>query len=299
MLKRAWKKWGPNPFERLLKKAEAQGKKRFLIVWNRGLGDIALGLYALTFRLREVIPNAEITFLTREDLREGFSLLQDVHVLSSTSLKRGESCDLSTNLEKIGRKISDFDLLIEKPDPTHWVRWQLGKLTPKLKWENSWDELSSSFGFDENSDYIGLQPQTETEYGYEKNWPMSYWNELIEHFTKERGVKVVLFGKSRATFPVENTLDLRGKTNLFELLSIIKNRLKVLVVPDSGILSLTYFLDAKFPLKVISLWADPNQGVLKQNVPSPNSELVHVPLVAKDADLRNVSVSEVLHNVRD
>ncbi|MFI5334554.1 MAG: hypothetical protein ACHQT8_05250, partial [Chlamydiales bacterium] len=77
------------------------------------------------------------------------------------------------------------------------------------------------------------------------------------------------------------------------MLSVIKNRCSTLIVPDSGVLSLTYFLNASFPLKMISLWSDPRQGVLKQNVPSPNPTLVHTPLLAKMEDLRTLSPQEV------
>ena len=32
-----------------------------MLFWNRGLGDIALGLYAIVHRIRESIPDAKIT----------------------------------------------------------------------------------------------------------------------------------------------------------------------------------------------------------------------------------------------
>ena len=82
-----------------------------------------------------------------------------------------------------------------------------------------------------------------------------------------------------------------------QMLSIIKNCCSHLVVPDSGVLSLTYFIDQSFPLTIVSLWADPLQGVLKQNVASPNPLLVHHPLIAKDGDLKNVSVEQVLEYI--
>ena len=54
-----------NELDRLLKKASSERKQKFLIVWNRGLGDIALGLYALVYRIKSVMPAAHIAFLTR------------------------------------------------------------------------------------------------------------------------------------------------------------------------------------------------------------------------------------------
>ncbi len=296
MIKRAWRKWGPNPFERILKRAARKQQRRVLIAWNRGLGDVALGLYALVFRIRELIPDAEITFVTRPDLKEGFALLKEVEVLTTPTWKRGAAYNIKATLADLGKDFSTYDLILEKPDPTHWVRWQLGTLTPQLLWQKEWDTLWQNFPLRDAAVYIALQPQTETgsNYGYEKNWPLTYWKELIARLSVKEGVRVILFGREQTLdFPENNVIDLRGKTSLLEMLSIIKNRCKHLIVPDSGVLSLTYFLDADFPLEITSLWADPKQGVLKQNVPSPNTQLVHRPLIAEDGDLRRLTLSQV------
>lgn len=289
MLKKILRHWESNQFEKRLAKAAKEKKRRILIAWNRGLGDIALGLYALVFRIREVIPDAEITFLTRQDLEEGFSLLQNVTIRIAPTWKRREPHAIEKSLA------SQYDLVIGAPDPTNWVRWQLGTLTPRLAWNRAWDEFCESFPLLSSHQYIGMQPQTETLYGYEKNWPLSHWKELIEILTVRRGMKVVLFGhKKDDAFSSEGVIDLRGETTLLQMLAIIKNKCHTLIVPDSGVLSLTYFLDTPFPLKIISLWSDPRQGVLKQNVPSPNPALVHTPLLAPQEDLRRLTVQEVL-----
>lgn len=290
MIKRIWRKWAPNPLEKILKEARRGKKYRFLIAWNRGLGDIALGLFALACRIREVIPEAEITFLVRKDLAEGFSLLKHINVLAAPSWVRAQPYDVAWTLHMLGKNPQEFDVILEKPDPTYWLAWQLGTLTPKLSWEKEYDNLCTSF---EPGAYIGLQPNTETHYGYEKNWPGTCWQELVRSLT-EKGMKVALFGKNpQGDFP--GALDLRGKTTLLEMLSFIKNRCCTLILPDSGVLSLTYYLDAQFPLKILSLWADPKQGVLKQNVASPNALLEHIPLIAPD--LKTLSVDEVLRHV--
>ncbi len=106
-------------------------------------------------------------------------------------------------------------------------------------------------------------------------------------------MQVLLFGFN-PTLAFPGTCDLRGQTTLLEMLSLIKNRCRFLLVPDSGVLSLTYYIDAIFPIHVISLWADPKQGVLKQKVVSPNTELVSRPLIAKNKDLRTLSVDTVM-----
>jgi UDP-N-acetylglucosamine/UDP-N-acetylgalactosamine diphosphorylase len=55
-----------------------------------------------------------------------------------------------------------------------------------------------------------------------------------------------------------------------------------------------YYLDEAFPIRLITLWADPNHGILKQNVPSPNPKLIHSPLIGKKRDLSTVSVNQVM-----
>lgn len=284
-----WKKWGNNPFDLQLREASIAGKKSFLIAWNRGLGDIALGLYALVYRIREYIPDASITFVTREDLVQGFSLLENVSVIGAEEWKRGVPFDLAKTVDP-----SLFDVVIEAPDPTAWLRWQLGVLTPRLRWQKEWDALEKKFHLSSKEKYVGVHLHTETAYGYEKNWPLSHWKTLFAHFEAERKHKILLFGHSaEPALTSPHLIDLRGKTTLLEMLSLIKNRCSHLIVPDSGVLSLTYYLDAVFPLKVISLWADPRQGVLKQNVPSPNPELTHFPLLAKKEKIAHITPEKV------
>lgn len=295
ILRQLWRKFGINPFDSLLKRAKKQGKERFLICWNRGLGDIPLGLYALTHRIRRYIPDAQITFATRSDLSEGFKMLDGVTTLVDSEWQRGVPFDLEKTLEKAGLSSASFDVVLQQPDPTRWLMWQLGKLVPKLSWDPAWDGLSERFGLDPQKTYVGVHVQTETNYSYEKNWPVPYWKEFFHKAFHNHNVSIVLFGfSSNPQVHGEGIIDLRGKTNLFEMLSVIKNHCRYLLVPDSGVLSMTYYLDASFPITVTSLWADPRQGVLKQNVVSPNPLLRHIPVIAKDKDLRTVSVDTVL-----
>ena len=290
-----WRRHGPNPFDQLLKKAQEKGQKRVLLCWNRGLGDIPLGLYALTERIRTYLSEADITFVTRSDLGEGFKLLSSVTTYVDPLWKRRERFDLNATLLRLGKKREEFDLIIEDPDPTRWLVWQLGRLTPRLRWDPAWDALASRLlPESEGIPTIGLHVQTETHYDYEKNWPLDYWRALIDKLTEGQRACVLLFGFSAT--PVlegEGVCDLRGKTSLLELLSLIKNRCPLLVLPDSGILSMAYYLDVSFPLDIVSLWADPRQGVLKQKVASPNRQLRHTPLIAPQGDLRKLSVSTV------
>lgn len=277
----------PNPLDAMLKRAARKGSKRILLGWNRGLGDIALGLFAVVHRIREFIPDAEIAFVTRENLRDGFSMLEGVKAIIDPEWKRGEETKIPKSVKK------EFDLVIEKPSPTDWVYWQRGKIVPKLKWDPKHERLFEKF--DLPSDCIGVQVSAETNYGLWRNWPVAMWQEL---FDRLKNFKVLLFGfGDTPKFANENVIDLRGKTTLFELLSIVKNRCSGLVLPDSGISSMTYYLDASFPLRFVSLWADPNHGILKQNVASPNPQLVHCPLVGKNRDLSTVSVDAVIEQL--
>ncbi len=269
-----------NPFDCLLKKSNG---RTILLTWNRGLGDIPLGIYALVYRIREFIPNAEITFLTRLDLAEGFEMLNEGKVIVDPSWKRGVPFTLSEELKE------QYDLVIENADPSQWVRWQLGKLVPKLYWKKEWDALAEKYHL--QGKYLGVHVHSETTYAYEKNWNSEHWKELFE---KSKNTPILLFGFSQTPiYPFDNIIDLRGKTTLFEMLSIIKNHCSRLVVPDSGVLSIAYYINEAFPIKIVSLWADPKQGVLKQNVPSPNPELKHIPLIGKNKNIHSIKVEEV------
>jgi hypothetical protein len=275
-----WKKFAPNPLDRLLKKAAKQGCKTVLIPWNRGLGDIALGLYAIVKRVRDFIPDAKITFITRPDLLEGFQLLKGADAIAASEWKRGGKAEIPHDLPS-------FDLVIPNADPSYWVAWQRGKLIPKMEWNPAWDALCERFNLPASC--LAAHVNCETDYYFERNWPFNRWEEL---FNSIEG-PIVLFGmKKQPLFEHPRIIDLRGETSLFEILSILKNKCRCLIAPDSGILGMAYFLNVPFHLRIVSLWADPNHGILKQNVPSPNPFLEHIPVVSpnrKDAALITVA----------
>jgi len=279
LVRKLWRKCAPNPLDRLLKKARGP---RVLIVWNRGLGDIALGLYAIIHRVRELVPGASITFLIRKDLEEGFGLLEGISAIVDPKMERGKPYSLPDGLPA-------FDLVIDNADPTYWVSWQRGKLTPRLKWQEKWDTLHERFGLPQGC--LGAHVNCETNYYHARNWPAEKWQELFSRMPEP----IVLFGlKKDPLFTHENIYDLRGELSLYELLSVIKNRCSSLIAPDSGILSMAYFLETPFPLHLISLWADPNHGILKQAVSSPNPFLRHTPVISPDRKNASlISVEEV------
>lgn len=280
MLKKLWRKWGPNPLDQILRKAVKVDCRKIVIPWNRGMGDIALGLYAIVHRIRTFIPNAEITFVTRPDLEEPFRLLRGVHVVIDPLMKRGS---------KESGILPSSDLVIHNADPSHWVAWQRGVLVPKMEWEEQWDELCTRFNLPKEC--VGAHVNCETNYYFERNWPAHKWQELFATLKQP----IVLFGlKKEPVFTHPHLFDLRGETSPLEILSIIKNRCSALIAPDSGVLGLTYFLNVSFPLKVVSLWADPHHGILKQGVPSPNLLLNHQPVISSDRKNASlISVEEV------
>ena len=200
--------------------------------------------------------------------------------------------------EELGISPESFDLIIDKPDPTYWVRWQLGKVTPRLVWRPEWDALWEKYPISSETRYIGAHVQTETNYATWRNWPTEHWEKLFL-LLKERGEKILLFGFAKEPrFDHPNIIDLRGETPLFDLLSIIKNRCHTLLVPDSGISSMTYFLDASFPIKIISLWGNPDMGILKQDVDSPNPLLKHVPLIGPRGNIAAITPEKVFGNTK-
>jgi hypothetical protein len=289
-----------NDLDIILKRVKRDNKRRFLILWNRGLGDIALGLYALVLRIKDFIPDAEITFITRKDLEDGFRLLEGVNFISVSWWERGKPLDIGDTLIRLNIKNSDYDVFIEKVNPTKWLSWQIGNITPKLRWKNEYDNLYKRFALDPSRFYIGAHVNTETQqfYGYNKDWHIENWQTLFEKLSEDQNKRIILFGINKTDhFNYPSVIDLRGKTTFLEMLSIIKNCCNILVAPDGGVLSTVYYLDVIFPITIISLWGDSNQGIMKQAVPSSNKGIKHIPLIGKDNNIVNISTEEVLWNI--
>jgi len=302
MIRRLLRKLRGNEFERLLARASARGARRCLVYWNRGLGDIPLGLYALFKRVREVLPGAEIAVLTRADLAAAFELLGVERVIVDPALVRDEHDGFRRACERAGVGPRAFDVVLEWPDPTEWVAWQLGTVVPRLGLKPEHGALWRRFPLDDGRTYVAAHVSTETAqyYGYVKDWPVESWRELFAALGAEAGAGCILLGHARSPrFDETGIVDLRGETTLLEMLSVLRNRCRVLVAPDGGVLTMAYYLDAAFPLTVVSLWSDPRQGILKQAVASPNPQLVHVPLVGEGEDVRRIPVAEVLRHVRE
>ena len=274
-------------FDRTLRDAVRSGRHRFVFGWNRGLGDIALGLVPLFLRIREADPCARIEVVTREDLAQPFELagVDAIHVVAS--LARGQPVDLSSIAGPDAVAFAD-------PDPTRWLEGRRREHPPRLSWRPQWNALADLVADDRNVVTVGAHVASETAqyYGYVKDWPAERFAALFSRFPEN--VRFVLFGnEARSTFTQPNLVDLRGRTSFLELLSVLRNRCRILVAPDSGVLTAAYYLDETFPLDVISLWSDPRQGVRKQGCDSPNALLRHVAIDGAREDVRNIAVDTV------
>ncbi len=287
-------------WERLLRRLMAGERRRVLIVWNRGLGDVALGLYPIVDELRRAVPGVSIAVLTRADLAEAFTLLPVDELIVDPQLRRRDPVALETLLPRLDVDPGRFDEILERPDPTHWIR-NLPSRQPRLAWPAELDRLSHRFddAFGPRADrpiVIGVHLQSETGhyYRYRKDWPVDHWRALFDAVESRHDVRFVLFGHvAEPTFPGPRFVDLRGRTSLLEMLAVIKDRCDVLIAPDSGVLTMSYYLDVREPLDVVSLWADPRQGVLKHDVASPNPLLRHRPLRAPDEQIERLAVETV------
>lgn len=285
------------PFDRALALAGQTGQRDFVFGWNRGLGDIALGLVPLFLRIRARCAGSRIVLVTRPDLADMAALAAVDDVVIVEGLLRDAPLDPVPAARARGFCFHGEPVVFADPDPTRWLDGQRTSFPPRLAWSPAFDALAGRFGMpDDGRTVIAAHVNSETAqfYGYVKDWPAASWRDLIARFPAERGVHWILFGNAPApSFDGANVTDLRGQTTLLELLALIRTRCRVLLAPDSGILTAVYYLDGKDPLEVISLWSDPRQGILKQGCAAPNPALHHHALVGADNDVRKLRVGDV------
>ena len=290
-----------NPWDRFLRRARQRNSRRLLIFWNRGLGDIALGLYQIIVELRQCLPHAEIVVLTRADLADCFQLLPVDRVVIDPALKREEGSSTLRAKHHVQASRNAYDLVLTRIDPTRWFR-QKPKCQPRLAWPEHLDGLCARF--DRQFEAVGpgelcigihVSSETATFYKYEKDWPTECWRALIIQIGALRPCRFILFGLASSTgLDMANCIDLRGQTSLLEMLALIKNRCRILIAPDSGVLTMTYYLDVQVALGVVSLWSDPRQGVLKQGTASPNALLRHLALIGDSEEVARIAVGDVV-----
>lgn len=284
-------------FDRTLEAAARERCSHFVFAWNRGLGDIALGLVPLFMRIRQSDPASRIEVFTRSDLADTFALagVDRVHVVPG--LARATRIDVRAEARRAGIALPSSAVVFDDPDPTRWLHGRRREYPPALRWEARWNALADGLVPSAPGEVtIGAHVSSETAqyYGYVKDWPADRWDALFARFPATRRVRWLLFGNARTpAFARDNVIDLRGRTSFIDLVAVIRNRCRILVAPDSGVLTVAYYLAEEFPLDVVSLWSDPRQGILKQECPSPNPRLHHVALHGAGEDVRNLPVDEV------
>ena len=289
---------GGEPYERALARAAREKRNRVVFYWNRGLGDIALGLVPMFARAKARLPGAAIEVVTRAELAEPFRLTdaRAIHVVPG--LERGEPISAGTACARLAADPRAGALAIDAPDPTRWLAVARDPAPPRFRWSAEFDALAAKFApRDDDRPWIAVHASTETarHYRYVKDWPDDAWRTLFDATAARRDARFVLFGHSRApAFDAPNVVDLRGRTGFLEMLALVRTRCAALVAPDGGVLNAVYFLDASFPITVVSLWSDPRQGLLKSRAASPNPHLVHVPLVGDGDDVREIAPDDVL-----
>ena len=284
-------------FDRALRAARLRPGHVFVFGWNRGLGDIALGLIPLFAQIRASCAQSRIIVFTRPDLREPFMLAGVDHLHVIPGLERGKPVDVVRAAADAGVALKGQYTIFAEPDPTRWLDRRRHEHPPVLQWKSSWNlKADRLLSVAEGADVIGAHVDSETaqHYGYVKDWPIASWRALIARFPRSSNVQWVLFGnEARASIEASNITDLRGRTSFLELMAVIRTRCRVLIAPDSGVLTAAYYLDQDFPLDIVSLWSDPRQGILKQGCPSPNPRLNHVALRAPAEDIRKLPLQDV------
>jgi ADP-heptose:LPS heptosyltransferase len=285
-------------FERAMRRARRLDRPAFLFGWNRGLGDVALGLTPYFQRIRAVHPQARIVAITRPDLAEVFELARtdEIHVVEG--LKRGHRLDVRAEARRRALDLADYAGVHGNPDLRRWHRRVTDEIPPRLHWQHRYDLLAERFpALGGGARWVGVHVNSESAqfYRYTKDWPNERWAELFARVRAEAPAQFVLFGTRAHDVSLHGpgVLDLRGQTSLLDVLAIVRTQCRALVAPDSGILSASYLLDAQFELDVISLWADPRQGILKHGRPSPNRQLRHIPIVGRREDVGTITVDEV------
>jgi hypothetical protein len=288
--------------DRAVRRIARDPRHSLLICWNRGLGDVALCLVPIFARIRRDAPGARIAVVTRPELADPFSMTDADDVRVIAALARDDPITCARIRADTGLEPRDFSAVFTYPDPNRWLRGRRTEFPPALAWNAAWagcaDRVAPAApGVVTIGAHVGSE--TARYYGYDKDWPAAAWRALFARFAGRADLRWLLLGeKAEPAYAQDNVVDLRGRTTFRELVSIVRTRCRILIAPDSGVLAIAYYLDARFALDVISLWSDPRQGVLLQGCASPNLLLRHVPLFGRDERAANIPVDEVEREVR-
>jgi UDP-N-acetylglucosamine pyrophosphorylase len=283
----------PNPFISALKKCPKNGS--ILLFWNRGLGDIPLELFALTKTIFEYVQDAKITIITRQDLYQGFTLLDPkIKILVSCHLKRKQFEDYDKIFEELKVDKASFHHIFYKPDPAYWVKKQKKGLLISLRWKEAFFKM---LPIETAKPKAFLHIHSETVYGFEKNLPSKTWHKIIFDL-KQKGYYTIALGFEKTEF-FDVDCDMRGDTDLYQILSAMQQASSLFIGPDSGLLNMLYYLDVQKKMHLVSFWANTRVGLLHQGVKSPNKLLTHNAVIAPNQDLSQLEASLMTSHVKD
>jgi ADP-heptose:LPS heptosyltransferase len=304
------------PFRKLewidivLKQAQKEKYRNFLIAWIKGLGDIPLRLCGFSHYIKSHIPEVQISYITRPGLEEALSLMEDVpQVIVVPSWRRGDSKQglptlqaIEEYLEEIGRR-QEFEVLIPQVNRGRWRRNQIGRYVPRLQWKEEYDNYGRQLRQKtRGARVVAIHLEAGTQKFYRvpvtKDWDRKNWLEVLREILVIPDTVIFLLGaeKTGITLESDRIVDLRGDTSVIQALSLILAS-DLFLAPDSGLLNLVYYLGTEKPLKVISLWGQ-IAGCLQQAVPSPNPRLQHFPIIGKDHWVNNIIPEAVMAQVR-
>ena len=108
-------------FDRALENTRADPRNAYLFFWNRGLGDIALGLVPLFDRIRSRSPRSRIVVITRKELHAAFELTDADEVHALPGLAREERVDISAACRALRLDHASFSAVFDYPDPNRWL----------------------------------------------------------------------------------------------------------------------------------------------------------------------------------
>ena len=99
--------------------------------------------------------------------------------------------------------------------------------------------------------YVGVHVQTETNYSLRKELADCHWKECFFKIpSREQGVEAYSFWICSApVFEGEGIVDLRGRHLFLKCSQSLKIVVDYMLLPDSGVLSIAYYIDATFPFR--------------------------------------------------
>ncbi len=301
---------------------------RILVIKPSSLGDIIHGLQVIAI-MKKYLPELIVDWVVRDcwsdiviasnlvenvflfhrngGLRKFINLITDIRhysydaVLDMQGLARsGMLTFFSKSKRKIGRQDARefaglaYSEVVGLPDNDHVHAMDLllqflpkFGLFPKFESCLNFNHLSNKFLALQEENYILLFPESRRK---EKQWP--YFLELVEQLANIYSQhKIVLVGQHAISreFFYENVVNLTGKTDLLDVLALVK-KCKLLVANDSA----PIHLGAALSKLVVAFFGPTNQDRFG---PYPVDSKKH--LILKSKNLRSLKVNYVCSMIKN